>query len=661
MIKPFSARELLARIRALLDKARFRRVARRALRDGERRFQEMIDALPAAVYLTDAEGRLTHFNQAAVEFSGRVPELGTDQWCVSWKLYYPDGTPMPHDRCPMAVALKEGRSVRGVEAIAERPDGKRIWFEPFPTPLRDSEGRVIGGINMLLDITDRKRASEAQGKLAAIVEFSDDAIIGKDLAGVITSWNRGAERLFGYTEQEAIGRPVTMLFPPERLEEEPRILELIRRGEPIEHYETVRRRKDGTLLDISLTVSPVRDERGPIVGISKIARDITARKRVEAALRESEERRRRDLERALQTEREITETIQRSLLPERLPQIEGIHLAARYIAASPEAAVGGDFYDVFNLPNDHIGLVIGDVAGHGVQAASVMGQVRTLVRAYGHEGHPPAIVIDRVNRLLGRGEMVTLLYLVLDTVSGHLTYANAGHPPPLVIAPDGTARYVYGVDPPLVGGSHQYKNFSTTVAPTSTVILYTDGLVESEKSIDRGLTRLAEVSTENAAAELEDLANAIVNTLEEAERRDDVALLAFRLQPIDPKLFRTVLPNVPHSLPTLRYSFRRWLEAGGVPEQDAFDIVVACCEAGTNVVEHAYDPDGGSFEIEARRDRDRVVIWIRDKGKWRARPENGGGHGLAIIHQLMDSVEVIQGPGGTTVRLERRLRLLARV
>src|SRR5712672_1620564 len=162
----------------------------------------------------------------------------------------------------MAIALKEGRVIRGEEAIAERPDGTRVWFEPYPTPLRDETGRIIGGINMLVETTERERADEAQARLAAIVESSDAGIIGKDLDGVITSWNRGAARLFGYSAEEAIGRPVTMLMPPDRVNEEPAILERIRRGEKIDHYETVRRRKDGTLLDISLTVSPVFDGHG---------------------------------------------------------------------------------------------------------------------------------------------------------------------------------------------------------------------------------------------------------------------------------------------------------------------------------------------------------------------------------------------------------------
>jgi PAS domain S-box-containing protein len=244
-------------------------------------FREIIDALPAAIYTTDAEGRITHFNQACVQFSGRTPVLGSDHWCVTWKLYYPDGRPMPHDECPMAIALKEGRVVRGVEAIAERPDGTRIWFEPYPTPLRDEAGNIIGGINMLVDITERKRADTVRLQLAAIVESSDDAIVSKDLNGIVTSWNRGARQLFGYEPAEMIGRPITTIIPPDRQHEEVEILGRIRRGEPIDHFETVRQAKDGRLLHISLSVSPVKDDAERIIGAAKIARDITERKRAE--------------------------------------------------------------------------------------------------------------------------------------------------------------------------------------------------------------------------------------------------------------------------------------------------------------------------------------------------------------------------------------------
>jgi PAS domain S-box-containing protein len=376
-------------------------------------FREMVEALPVAIYTTDAEGRLTYFNAAAVKLSGRTPEIGTDKWCVTWKIFLPDGTILPHDQCPMAVALKGADVPTGIECIAERPDGTRFWFTPCPAVIRDAAGRIIGGINLLMDITDRKNAEieanehfrtivettpecvkivapdgtllfmnppgvamvgassaeavtgknvydliaatdrdrfrefnesicqgekgtlqfdivglegtrrhmethaaplrhvdgttvhlaithditkrrQAEGAallLSAIVDSSDDAIISKDLQGTITSWNRSAERLFGYTAAEAIGQPIAaLLIPPDRLNEEPRILARLRRGDHVDHFETVRRRKDGALLDISLTISPVKDARGVVIGASKIARDISERKRIQAALRASETR-----------------------------------------------------------------------------------------------------------------------------------------------------------------------------------------------------------------------------------------------------------------------------------------------------------------------------------------------------------------------------------
>jgi PAS domain S-box-containing protein len=135
-----------------------RKEAERKLRESEQRLTALLAAIPAAIYTTDAQGKITYFNQAAVEFSGRTPMLGSDEWCVTWKLFMPDGTPLPHDECPMAVALREGRA----EAVAERPDGTRVPFIPFPTPLRDASGKVTGAINMLVDISERRQAETQQ-------------------------------------------------------------------------------------------------------------------------------------------------------------------------------------------------------------------------------------------------------------------------------------------------------------------------------------------------------------------------------------------------------------------------------------------------------------------------------------------------------------------
>lgn len=250
--------------------------------------EELLRVLPVAVYTTDAAGRITFYNEAAAELWGVRPVLGVSEFCGSWKLFWPDGTPLPHDECPMAMTLKEKRPIRGLEAVAERPDGTRVPFIPYPTALFDEQGELVGAVSAVVDISERRAAEQRSidsdirdRRLAAIVESSDDAILWKDLDGIIASWNKGAERIFGYTADEVVGKPVTILIPPDRQDEEPAILARIRRGERVEHYETIRQRKDGSLINISLTVSPVRDAAGNIVGASKIARDITERKRAE--------------------------------------------------------------------------------------------------------------------------------------------------------------------------------------------------------------------------------------------------------------------------------------------------------------------------------------------------------------------------------------------
>jgi PAS domain S-box-containing protein len=139
-----------------------RKEAEAKLMASERRLQDLLAAIPAAIYTTDEHGKITYYNQAAVDLAGRTPTIGSDEWCVTWKLYRPDGTPMPHDQCPMAIALKEGRPIRNAEAVAERPDGTRVPFIPYPTPMLDANGKVVGGINMLVDVSERKQAETQQ-------------------------------------------------------------------------------------------------------------------------------------------------------------------------------------------------------------------------------------------------------------------------------------------------------------------------------------------------------------------------------------------------------------------------------------------------------------------------------------------------------------------
>ena len=191
------------------------------------------------------------------------------------------GKPMSLSEMPLRRAAM-GERVRDCEIELRHADGTFCPIHVNATPLAGADGQVYGAVAVFVDVSQTQMDKLAREHLAAIVAHSEDAIISKDLNGTILSWNKGAQKLFGYTTQEAIGQPVTILIPENRIDEEPHILSRIRAGERIDHYDTVRRRKDGTLVDVSLTVSPMRNGKGEIVAASKIARDVSERKRAEA-------------------------------------------------------------------------------------------------------------------------------------------------------------------------------------------------------------------------------------------------------------------------------------------------------------------------------------------------------------------------------------------
>src|SRR5258705_5785091 len=221
----------------------------------------LFEQLPFAVYVCDRDGLVLRFNRRAAELWGRSPKLRDpdERFCGSYRMFRPDGSLLPHHQCPMADVLRTGVSVREQEVHIERPNGSRGIALVDIEAVKDSGGKIVGAVNCSQDITELKRREEAALRLAAIIESSDDAIVGKDLDGIITSWNGGAERIFGYLAEEIIGKPITILIPPDRQKEEEAIIQRILRGQRVEHYETIRQRKHGGLIDVSLSVSPLRN------------------------------------------------------------------------------------------------------------------------------------------------------------------------------------------------------------------------------------------------------------------------------------------------------------------------------------------------------------------------------------------------------------------
>ena len=265
-----------------------RQRAEQALDEERERLRVTLSSIGDAVIATDAEGRVSFLNGVAEALTGWPLAAAAGRALPDVFHIVNERTREPVDN-PALRALRDGIIVGlANHTVLIAQDGTPRPIDDSAAPIRDGAADAAGAVLVFRDVTERKQAEQAMSRLAAIIDSSEDAIISKSLDGTILSWNGGAERLFGYTPDEAVGQSITLIIPPERLDEEHTILERLRRGERIEHFETVRVAKHGRLIDISLTVSPVRDVDGHVIGASKVARNITARKEAEALLRDAD-------------------------------------------------------------------------------------------------------------------------------------------------------------------------------------------------------------------------------------------------------------------------------------------------------------------------------------------------------------------------------------
>jgi serine phosphatase RsbU (regulator of sigma subunit)/anti-sigma regulatory factor (Ser/Thr protein kinase) len=363
----------------------------------------------------------------------------------------------------------------------------------------------------------------------------------------------------------------------------------------------------------------------------------------------------------LARERGMAETLQRSLLPDRLPEVPGVRLAARYVPGAVGTQVGGDWYDVIPLPSGEIGLVMGDVVGHDLDAAASMGQLRNALRALAAEGAAPHTVLERLNRLClhqGLGGMATVLYAVLDPVLGTLRVANAGHYPPL-LAGDGRRVFLESAPCPPIGAVRE-ASFTSAVhrLPTgSLLVLYTDGLVERrDVDVQTGMTRLASLVGGPEAEDLEELCDVLLSgMLGGSAPDDDVAVLTVAAQARLGSRLDFTVPAQAEQLSVLRRTLERWLTEAGATDEEVYEITVACSEATTNAIEHAYGPGSAEVQVVCAIEDGRVTVSVRDWGQWRDARGRDRGRGQYLMGELMDGVEVTHGDRGTLVVMHRRL------
>lgn len=363
-----------------------------------------------------------------------------------------------------------------------------------------------------------------------------------------------------------------------------------------------------------------------------------------------------DHDRLLEQHR-LTAAMQRSFLPERVPSIPGVQVAARYLPAEVSTEVGGDWYDVLSLSDGNVGIAIGDVVGHGTAAATLMAQLRNALRAYALEGGAPADTVEKLSAFmlsLDMGGMVTCLYGVLDVDEGVFRYASAGHPPPLVVG-EQSSEFGESTRCPPLGMAPAIADEQIVEAPAgSTVLLYTDGLIERRgERLSEGRKRLQVMA---ARVEPEHLADRLVDELvgPAMATDDDVALVTGRIEPFEATFAHTI-PAHAEQLVQVRRFLERWLSHWGAADRVIQSFNLAVGEACANAVEHAYGPAAATFEIQGTVEKSRASIRVLDHGSWRpARGENRG-RGLKLMRAFMDDVDVSPSEEGTTITLTHEL------
>jgi serine phosphatase RsbU (regulator of sigma subunit)/anti-sigma regulatory factor (Ser/Thr protein kinase) len=376
------------------------------------------------------------------------------------------------------------------------------------------------------------------------------------------------------------------------------------------------------------------------------------------------------LERARLYEHEhaIAVELQQSLLPQSLPAPPGVTIETVYRPGNQELAVGGDWYDAVELPDGRLVLTVGDVVGHGLRAAAVMGQLRSAIATLAHVADGPAQLLQRLDSFAAHTEgadCATLVCAYLDPATGILRYASAGHPPPIVTDDSGMTCLWSGRSTPLAVGEEQVRTEETARLPAgATVVLYSDGLVERrgesiEVGIERLLRRVEELADEGPA----EIANAVVaDLLGEEGQADDVALLVVRLGRVTAPAFLLRIAPEPGELRHLRARLGAWLDGLGVSEEDASDLVLATHEAAANSVEHGYgNGTDGDVVVEAAHVDGEVRVSVRDRGSWtEGATSTDRGRGLLLIRSVSDDLVVEREPTGTTVSFRRSVTLADR-
>jgi PAS domain S-box-containing protein len=677
-----------------------RRVAA-ALAESEERFRHIADELPMLVWLHDAEGRQEFVNQTfRVYFDLSDEDLRQDRWL---DLIHPDDAGPYGAEFARCVAARQPFHA---EVRVRRGDGRWRWVESWGRPRFGADGRFLGMVGTSVDITERKDAEQALREVAVTERRARERA---ELIAAVLSEMESVEglhaqaqhlvdvlvrRVADYATVEVPGADEPVIAVAHRDHAVVPVLRELRQSHRLspDHPQSLVHAASGTRLLLSHISTELRrsfavDDLAAglleLLGTRShlaVPLPVGLRERGVLALGITDSARvafdHRDLDlaadiadragvllgraRLFEQEHQTALRLQRALLPVTLVEHPSIEMAARYSAATATLEVGGDWYDALTVPDGRVLATVGDVVGHSIEAAAAMGRLRTGIAALAARADGPARLLGELDEFAksdGVTDFATACFAFVDPATCELRYASAGHPPPLLVTPDGVASWLEdGRSLPL--GLHRPSNrgeATVSLPPGSLVILYSDGLVEDRnRTIDDGMAVLARVAVAVRDAPIDEICRRLVEEVPLAsEIEDDVVVVCMRLSvDVDRHFHRRILAR-PEQLAPLRNALRSWLTRIGIAEGDRERLLLAVGEGAANAIEHGYGwRSFDAVEVEVRSGAGSLDVEIRDRGVWRdaLRADPDRGLGTPVMRALAEDFQREAGTGGTTVR-----------
>jgi len=655
--------------------------------ENERGLRMLADAIPQIVCTADRDGRIDYFNRRWYEFTGlsKAQSLEHRGWLAAVH---------PEDRPPLEARLREVRSTGAALSVETRlrsQNGEYRWFLARALAQRAHDGPIVRFFATATDIDDQKRIEERE---AFLLHVSDALGSTLDVRTILQKVTELCVPAFAdWCQVQSLSAHGELVVEAVR-HSDPALNELLEQlvgrsvvsisGASRGSQQVVRRREsrvldhDGVLQAVMENVPDPADRaiyeaaglgtaiivplvaHGRAQGTLHLVNVSPSSRRPKIAVDVAEELARRaalaiDNSRLYEREHRVASALQRAMLPVHLPSHDRLDLSYAYRPAEREARVGGDWYDAFLISKNRVGISIGDVGGHGLEAAVAMNEARQALRLSALEGAPPAQTLRRANAALmldRERPMITAVFGVIDVARSVFRYSCAGHPPPAVSPLSGPAHYLQGGGIPLgVDFSANFPTLEVELEPYSTLLLYTDGMIEFARNIERESARLLEALTDRVQDMAPDGATVLLRHVLNGRQFDDIAVLAATILPARADHVEMRLPAAPTSAAVARRLAARYARVAKLSPERTFDLTIAVGEAAANAVEHAYrDATPGHFVLRLASREGRIYGEVQDLGTWRDASSTGErGRGLSILRAATQRFELNRSPNGTTV------------